>query len=322
MRPALLAALLFCLAAPAGAFLFGGGSNQKAAAMLAGMKASFNRGDCDSVLAASDSFLNEKPAAVLREEAYRYVGMCYEKDGLTDKAIGTYKLALGLYPERTFFAYRLALIYNRAGFPENAVPLFLKALDLKSDDIETNLGLARAYTSLGFLARAKIFYSRAVVLQDFSDTAVLREYAFCMLKKRDWPEALYLAGQGSARAPGSASWRLVEARVMAGKGDYYKALFAIEAALQLEPSRQLRLERALYLLLAGLPRRAIDAADSELAADRRDALAAEVKGMALYLLGRKPEACAYFNTARGGGPFTAAVANSFINEKAGAVCGQ
>jgi len=308
----LLAALLLFSAVPARAFLFSGASDQKAAAGLEQMRSAFEAGNCSSVLGLSPGFLQEKPPAPMREEAYGYMGRCYESAGATDKAISLYKLALGLYPENMLFASRLALIYNQAGFPENAVPLFLKVLSIKSDDTEANLGLARAYAALGFLARAKDFYSRAVILQDFLDPAVLEEYALCMLRKRDWPEALYASGRGAGAAPLSAFWPLAEARVRAGQGNYHKALSAIDAAILLEPSRQLRLERALYLLLGGLPRRALEAADAELGPDGKDALASVVKGMALYSLGKRAEAEPYFLTARCGGPFTAKIAGSFL----------
>ena len=312
MRAPLLPLLLLLQASPAAAFLFGGAQEEKAAAGLARMRSAFEAGDCASLLELSVPLLNEKPPPGMREEAYGYMGRCYESCGSTDKAIGLYTLALGLYPENMLFASRLALIYNQTGFPENAAPLFIKVLAGKSDDLDANLGLARAYASLGFLSRAKDFYSRAVILQDFRDQAALREYALCMLRKRDWPEALYIAGIGARATPFSSFWPLVESRVRAGQGDYQKALSAIEAAILLDPSRQLRLERALYLLMGGLPRRAIEAADAELAADGKDPLASVVKGMALYSLGRKPEAAPYFMTARGGGPFTAKLAGAFL----------
>ncbi|OGR42314.1 MAG: hypothetical protein A2X35_01010 [Elusimicrobia bacterium GWA2_61_42] len=313
MRLAAPLLLFLALAAPAEAFLFGRTSDKKAAGLLAEMRSSFDRGDCAGVEAASAGFLAEKPPAELREEAYGYLGRCYERGGSADKAISIYKLALGFYPENIFFSSRLAFIYNQAGFSANAVPLFLKVLELRSDDVAANLGLARAYAALGFYAKAKAFYSRAVALQDFSDDATLREYAACMLKKRDWPETLFIAGRGAQAAPAAAHWPLVKARAMAGQGDYYKALPLMEAANRLEPSRRLRLERALYLLLAGLPGRAIEAADAELAADKSDALAAAIKGMGLYRQGRKTEAKEYFTTARGGGPFTSGLAASFLN---------
>lgn len=311
MRAA-FAALLLLAAAKADAFLFGGGSDKKAAELLAGLRAAYAAGDCQAVTQRQEAFLREKPPAELREEAYSYVGSCYESTGLTDKAIGLYKLAIGLYPDNAVFAARLAAIYNRAGFSANAVPLFLKVLQLKSDDIEANLGLARAYSAQGFYSRAKEFYSRAVILQDFSDAAVLREYAACMLRKSDWDEALFIAGKGSALEPKAAYWPLLRARVQAGRGDYYKALPEMEAAIRQEPSRQLRLERALYLLMGGLPRRSIEAVEPELALDAKDPLASVIKAMALYRLGDAAGAEPYFKAALAGGPFTAKIAGSFL----------
>ncbi len=304
--------LTLCLAAPARAFFFGGGTDKKAGAVLENMRSAFETGNCVSVLKLSASFLGEKPPAGMREEAYGYMGRCYEAVGSADKAIGLYKLSLELYPDNVLFAYRLALIYNQSGFPELAIPLFLKVLFVKTDDIEANLGLARAYSRLGFLSKAKELYSRSVILQDFMDASSLEEDARCMLRKRDWAEALFIAGKGAQAAPRSAVWHLVEARTMAGQGKYAQALPFIEAAIRLQSSRQLRLERALYLLMGGLPRRAIEAADAELSADVKDPLASIIKGMALYSLGNKKEAEPYLYAAHSGGPFTAKIAASLL----------
>lgn len=309
----LAAALLLAAPAPARAFLFGGSGSRKAGTLLGEMGSAFERGDCVAVIEKYGVFSGEKPPAEMREEAYGYLGRCFEASGSTDKAIGLYKLALGLYPENSLFAFRLGLIYNQAGFPENAAPLFSKVLAGYPDDMGATLGLARAYASLGFLAKAGDSYSRAVILQDFKDVPVLKEYAFCMLKKRDWKEALFVAGKGEQASHGLAAWPLVEARVRAGQGEYYKALTAIETAIRLEPSRRLRLERALYLLMGGLPQRAMLAADAELLLNKADPLASLVKGMALYKLGDKAGAAAYFAVAGSGEPFTARIAASFLN---------
>ena len=307
-----LAAALLLAAAPAQAFLFWGGGDGRSGALLEEMRSAFGRGDCDAVLQKADDFFGEKPPAGMREEAYGYTGRCYEASGSTDKAIGTYKLARGLYPENSLFAYRLALIYNKSGFPENAVPLFIKVLAVYPGDIGANLGLARAYAALGFLAKAGDYYSRAVILQDFKDGPALKEYAFCMLKKRDWNEALFAAGKGAQVSPALSAWPLVAARAGAGRGDYHQALKSMEAAIELEPSRHLRLERALYLLLGGLPLRAAEAADAELLLDKADPLASLVKGMALYKLGDKAGAADYFARAGAGEPFTAKIAEAFL----------
>jgi len=310
-----LAALVLLLAAsPAGAFFFGSSSDQRAGELLAGMGAAYEGGNCQAALELSEKFLGEKPPAAMREEAYGYMGRCYEAVGAVDKAISLYKLALGLYPENSLFSYRLAMIYNQSGFNQLAVPLFLKVLAVKTDDIEANLGLARAYAAQGFLARAKDYYSRSVILQDFGDAAVLEEYARCMLRKGDWDEAVFIAGKGEQAVPRAPLWRRLEAKAMAGQGQYYKAIELIESAIRLESSRGLRLERALYLLMGGLPKRAMEAADAELSA-AADPLASLIKGMALYSQGRKGEAAPYLSAGRLAGPFSDKVAASLLGEQ-------
>lgn len=318
-----LAALFLAQACPAGAFLFWGGRDREAEARLREMRAAQEAGDCQAVLSSADLFLGEKPPAGMREEAYGYIGRCYETYGSEDKAISLYKLAIELYPANLGFAASLAAIYNRTGFPEHAAPLFLKVIASRPGDLPATLGLARAYSAMGFLSKAAAFYSRAVAAQNFSDEETLAEYADCLLRKRDWPEALFIASKGSRLEPRSARWPRIEAKCMAGQGDYAAAAAALERAIKFSPARELRLERALYLLLGGLPNRAAQAADAELSADPADPLAAVVKGLALYSLGKKDEAAPYLRTASRAGGFTGGVALALLGsgeEENQAVC--
>lgn len=322
MRPAAALAFLLCLASPARAFLFGNSSDKRAGELLAQVRSAYEAGNCQSALDLSERFFAEKPPGDMREKAYVYMGRCYETTGSVDKAISLYKLGLGLYPENVLFSYRLAIIYNQSGFPQLAAPLFLKVLSVKSDDVEANLGLARAYAAQGFLARAKGYYSKAVILKDFSDAASLEEYARCMLKKGDWEETAYISSKGAQAAPRAAVWPLLEAKALAGQGKYYNAIARMDSAIRLEPSRGLRLERALYLLMGGLPKRAMEAADEELAAGE-DPLASMIKGMALFSLGRKAEAAPYLAAGGAAGPFSAKVAAALLGnapEKAEETC--
>ncbi|MDA8243278.1 MAG: tetratricopeptide repeat protein [Elusimicrobia bacterium] len=309
----LLPALLLIAASGAEAFPFFGGHRDRAAeAALEQARASYEAGDCQAALRGADALLAEKPPAAVREGAYALMGPCYEAGGAADKAIGLYRLAIGLYPDNVFFSSRLADIYNRAGFYENAVPLLLKVLRLRPGDPGATLGLARSYSSLGFLSKAKDYYSRAAAMQNFGEAGLLEEYARCMLRKRDWDEALFLAGKGAALSPRSAVWPLMEARAAAGRGDYHSAAESMERAIRFSNARRLRLERALYLLLGGLPKRAAEAADAELSSSPGDPLASAVKGMALYSLGERAAAEVYFRKAEKGTPFTARLAAAFL----------
>ena len=308
--------LLLCLTAfPAeGSCFFFSRGPDKTPEIFEAMRVDFENESCASVLDKADAFLKEGPSAEIKETAYQYMGRCYEREGLTDKAISLYKLASGLYPENCFFAARLAGIYLDTGFYENAVTLFTKILAVRSDDLEANLGLARAYSRLGFLSTAKTHYSIAVALTDFGDQALLAEYASVMIKKRDWPEAVMLAEKGRASGPTNAFWPQILARVQAGKGDYKKAWAYMNSALKLSPeSRPLALERALYLLLSGNTEAAIAEADIALARVSKDPLAGLIKAMALFKEGKNEQARGFFElAAREGEPFTAQIAGAFI----------
>ena len=242
------------------------------------------------------------------------MGRCYEKEGLADRAIGLYQLASGLYPDNHFFAARLAGIYLDTGFYENSAALFEKIVDARPDDPEASLGLARAYARLGFLSKAKTYYSLFAALTNFGERAVLREYASVMLKKRDWGEVLMLAEQGRRTDPENPFWPQTLARLQAGKGDYKKAWDHMNSAVKMSPeSRSLALERALYMLLSGNPGSAAASADEALARIPGDPLASLIKAMALFKEGKNGKARSFFEAAsKNGEPFTAEIAAAFL----------
>lgn len=320
----LFALLLMLQAAPAGAFLFWGGeARREAEARLAEMRDARAAGDCQAVLGTADRFLEEKPPGDLREEAYGYMGECYELCGSADKAISLYKLAIELYPDNITFKSRLGAIYNRTGFPEHASTLFSAVLDSRPGDIAATLGSARAYAAMGFLSRAAKYYSKGVAIQDFSDESALKEYADCLLRKRDWGEALFIAQKGAVLSPLSGFWPRLKARVKAGQGDYRGAVSFMDKAIILSPGRRSRLERAIYLLLGGQAGGAIEASEAELSRGQDDPLASLVKGMALYSLGKEDDAAPYFRTASKGRGFTSKVAEALMydkEKKGAAVC--
>lgn len=309
MRFAVL--FLFFVPLDASAFLFGGISDKRAEDMLSGMSANFERGDCQAVSEISESLFKEKPSSHIRERAYSYLGRCYESQGLPDKAITVYKLANGLYPENDFFSARLASIYLKTGFYATAVPLFEKVLKGRSDDIAANAGLARCYAAQGFLSKAKLYYSMAVILGDFGDPALLKEYAAQMLRKRDWEEAALITGYALKLSPGDADLYEISARIAAGRGDYKKAAGQMRAALKLAPSDAgFALELALLELLAGDCEAALGAIPA--VGTEHGALALVIRGMALHKKGEHVRALEYFKeaAAAGGHPFISTFAGA------------
>jgi tetratricopeptide (TPR) repeat protein len=296
----------------ASAFLFGGLSDKKAEEILYTMSVNFENGDCRAVADLSDTLFSEKPSSVIREKAYSYLGRCYEARELPDKAITVYKLAHGLYPESDFFSARLAAIYFKTGFYATAVPLFEKALKSSPDNMEANTGLARCYAALGFLSKAKLYYARAVILGEFGDLVLLKEYAAQMLRSRDWDEAAMIAEYARKLAPEDAGLYETLARVAAGRGDYKRAAAHMRAAVKLEPSnRSWLLEAALADFLGGDNETALAAAVPQ---GDHDALALLIRGMALHRKGEKTAASGYFRKAAASGPsFIADFAAALLN---------
>jgi len=306
--------LLFLAPLNAAAFLFGGISDKKAESMLDAMSVNFEKGDCRAVAEISKGLFGEKPSSAIREKAYSYLGRCYESQELYDRAITVYKLAHGLYPENDLFSGRLAAIYLKTGFYDIAVPLFEKVLKSRSYDVEANSGLARCYAAMGFLSKAKTYYSRAAILGDFSDLGLLKEYAFDMLRMRDWDEAGLIAGYGLKLAPRDSGFYEVLARVSAGRGDYKAAAGHLHAAIKLEPAdADLALELALVELLAGEPSAALGSVPAT--GTRHRALALVIRGMALHKKGDRAMALGCFKEAAGSGePFIAAFAAALAKQ--------
>ena len=308
------AAFFLALLAPvsAAAFLFGGISDKKAEDMLGKMSVNFEKGDCQAVAEISGDLFREKPSSAIREKAYSHLGRCYESQGMYDRAITVYKLAHGLYPENDLFSGRLAAIYLKAGFYDIAIPLFEKVLKGRSDDIEANAGLARCYASMGFLSKAKSYYSRAAILGNFSDLGLLKEYAAQMLKIRDWEEAGLIAGYGVKLVPSEAYFYEVMARIAAGRGDYKASAGHIRSAIKRKPAdADLSLELALIEFLAGDYEAALGAIPAT--GTRHGALSLVIRGMALHKKGERATALGYFKeAAASGAPFISAFAAALV----------
>jgi tetratricopeptide (TPR) repeat protein len=182
-------------------------------------------------------------------------------------------------------------------------------------DAGAALELARAYREMGFLGRAAELYSGLAPAGSRARPEVLREYLRCLLELRDWANAAALAARGAAAEPGDHFWPLSAARALAGQGRYAEAAEKAAEAEALSKSPQRRLERALYLLLAGRGEEAAAAAEAELRAGPSQ-LASFIRGMALYTSGNYAGSEPFFRDA-GGENFTGRLAGAFLRGAAG-----
>lgn len=289
-------------------FFWGRISDEKAGRIMAGMKDAYQAKDCESVLSGFEEFLREKPSAGLKREGYKYAGLCYEEKNYVEKALGLYKLAVLLYPEDMFFHKRLGGVYLSNGFYENSAELFAKVVKKNGQDFEAMLSLARSYRKLGFLSRAKEYYVKCVLNEDFRVPSTAAEYAEFLLEKNDVPDALFTVGRAldSSR---TASLLLLKARVLAYAGRYSEAVDSIDEAGKLGPlGREARIRKVLYSVFAG-----DYSLEKELEYFRGDYFYSFIRGILRYKKGDLTGSAADFSvSAEKGGEFVRKVSLDFL----------
>ena len=97
-------------------------------------------------------------------EAYNNLGIAYYKEGLTDKAIEHYLIALKLNPDYAEIYNNIGLSYYNKGLTDMAIEHYLIALRIKPDYVEAHNNLGNAYKDKGLTAKAIEHYQIALKL--------------------------------------------------------------------------------------------------------------------------------------------------------------
>jgi len=272
------------------------------------METAYGNGDCVLYHDLYEKFSAENPSSKLREKAYYYDGMCYEKNGSADKAIGVYKTAMALYPENKAFAYRLAEIYVQAGFYEKSLPLFEAAISGHYYERDALLGAARASAALGRLEASAKYYLKALSLQkkndpvSAEDSGIIKELVLCLIDSRRFEEARAYIEKGNSLSP-SAAWNVLSANSYAAEGNFAMASEEMSNAIAEDDLRDYRIAKGFYDYWAGNIKQSEAAADNEIAKNPYDYLAVFLKGMALRSQGKKEMADSYFRVSACGAYF-------------------
>lgn len=266
------------------------------------MELAYSGSDCLKVHSLYEKFSAEKPSSALREKAYYYEGLCYEKEETADKAIGIYKIAAELYPKNHVFTYRLALVYNAAGFYDKALPLFQKVIDKNFKETGAVIGAARASRSLGRMEKAAEYYDAAIAMSGDNNAALIAEYAGCLTEAARFGEARSVIEKGIAAKDGP-EWAAMAAVTFAAEGRFAEASSSMDMALSRENRREYRISKSFYDFWAGKKDSALSAAEKELEAAPGDPLAAFLKGMILRSEGKTEEGNRYFRISACGGKF-------------------
>ncbi len=228
----------------AGAFwLFSGESKKKYETDIGIIKADYEKSDCAQVIKKVNGFLESKPPSYFKEEAYRYLGSCYEKRNEIDRALDIYGLAYNLYPKNNFFRESLANIYLSAGFFEKSLALFEELIEDENSSYKARAGLAKSYAFLGFYKKARENYSKALEMSGYKDFNLIKEYSRELIRVRESEKILAMLEKTSVEFKKDAEVQLILARLYLYKQEYKKSLIHINKAQEISPGRR---DMALY----------------------------------------------------------------------------
>lgn len=130
-----------------------------------------------------------KVRAGCRARAYHLLGLSYERLGKASKALHTYGVAEGLYPEDINILTDLANLLHRSGLDERARPYYERVLDVHPNNAASNQGMAEIHRAQGFLDRAQFHYEKA--MRDWGDhPRIWHDYAHVMAEQGKLPKAV------------------------------------------------------------------------------------------------------------------------------------
>ncbi|MEA3307392.1 MAG: tetratricopeptide repeat protein, partial [Elusimicrobiota bacterium] len=233
----------------AGAFWFSGESKKKYEADIKEIKNDYDKPDCFNVIKKINKFLENKPPSHFKEEAYLYLGSCYEKRNEIDRALDIYGLANTLYPDSKFFRESLANIYLNAGFFEKSLALFSELAEKTDSSDKIYAGLAKSYASLGFYEKAEDNYAKALEMNGHEDLDLIKEYSRQLILARHYEKILAIFEKTSDEFKKDEEAQLILSRVWMHKGEYKKSLVYINAAQKIAPNRR---DMALYAVFLNI----------------------------------------------------------------------
>ncbi len=103
-------------------------------------------------------------AKIGKARPYYENGKNAEKNGLADKAINEYLMAINIAPDYFDALYALGNIYQAKGFRENALETYKKALKYKPESAEIYNETGNIYKDLNRFDEAILEYERAIIL--------------------------------------------------------------------------------------------------------------------------------------------------------------
>ena len=302
-----------------GAFWFSGESEKKYEADIKAIISDYKKDDCFQVIERVNGFLENKPPAHFKEEAYIYLGSCYEKRNEIDKALDIYGLANALYPENNFFRESLANIYLSAGFFEKALVLFKELIEDEDSSYKARAGLAKSYASLGFYKKARKNFSEALKMSEYKDFALIKEYSRELIRVRYYDDVLAIFKKTSGEFKKDAEVYLILSRVYMYKGKYKESLTYINKAQQISPDRRDMALYGIFLnIMASNYAKALSKINHFTKNNSEDSLVLLARAIVKLKKGNKKESCKILKgISKNKTSFVSQIASAMLGEESG-----
>ncbi len=163
-------------------------------------------------------------------DSYFRAGNEYYHQGLWDKAIDQYRLALKINPDHLPSLHNLGLAYQSKKDFDNAIATFEKIKTLDRLYVPVYISLGLVYVQKGLYKQAQMEYAKAIALEPNNLVAHLN-LAVAYAKQADYPRALRAARRGRSVVPSNPHLHLlmgniyfIEKKYVLAKSEYLKAL--------------------------------------------------------------------------------------------------
>ena len=209
----------------------------------------YEKGNYQAAIEQLSDYIYKTKNVTRREvRAYRLLGKSYEQLGQANQALEVYLEALEFHPNQVPLLLEAAELYQKNGLTERSIEMYERALAQEPHNLTALAGQAANYTTLGFYSKARSFYDQFFTLSKEVSPYYRALYAATFLHQRDYQSAFIHITLALEQEPSNPDFWLLSAKARRGLKRTQESSQDLETALTLAPTRtDLLAHKALWL---------------------------------------------------------------------------